>query len=662
MKIPTGNFGQVVAAPKQAARISADTAVGEALQRAGGQVAGAAIDQIAANTRENERQKDLSERTAAAKARTTTINDLADLQDEFNRGIADGTIDKAKAPEEWQARTKSMLDGRLEGLSPDFAGQLGVEFDGLTRRGMNGVRDAVSKRNQQDTHANLMGLGEQYERTATRDPARATAEYFAQVDTLGPQAGLAPDQIQQMKQSFTEKTTFTRGFTLVNAAKRSNAALDKVEQQLNSDEFAGMDPQRKAQMLTTLEGYKVSNIQKAEAEARRRQAESERYLRKAEHEFTAANSIITGGKQLSPEYVQQVSAAVAGTPYALAFKESLKQGPASAAFGTQPLAVQQRALIEARNQLNTKGTTPEAEKRVAQLQKIYDQSAKDYAEDPLLAAQERGVIQQVAPLDMRDLNTVVAGLGQRVNQATITRQQVGQPVSPLLKSEAEQIGKMINVLPMEQRSSAIASIATAVGPEQAAALGRQMAPKDKALGIALGMAGSKTTEGRYTAEIVLRGSQAIKDKAVKEDNIALTGIRARVAAEIGNAYQNEEQRQTMIDAAVMAEYGLQSEGSGSLSRAVKLVTGGIVERGGAKVPLPYGMTADQFDQRLRKLSPVDLKTATVVVDGQKLSAYDFLAKVPDAALIHAGQGRYAVQAGTGIAQREDGRPLIIEVK
>jgi hypothetical protein len=41
---------------------------------------------------------------------------------------------------------------------------------------------------------------------------------------------------------------------------------------------------------------------------------------------------------------------------------------------------------------------------------------------------------------------------------------------------------------------------------------------------------------------------------------------------------------------------------------------------------------------------------------------EFLNGVPTAALIHAGQGKYAVQTGAGLATNGNGRPLIIEVK
>lgn len=661
MKIPQSTFGQVVAAPKQAVRVQADTAVADALQRAGGQVAGVAIDQLGLMRREAEERTELMNKARMAQVRMTTQNDLADLQDEFNRGIADGTIPKDQAAQQWEERTRTMLDGRTKDLPPEYSSLLSTEFSGYNRRGLNGVRDAVAKRDQQDTRGDLFTLVEQYERLAVREPVRARAELFAQVDALAPRARLTAEEIARTKQGYDERTIYTRAFTAVNAAKRSNGALDKVEASLNGEEYASMDPQRKAQLLTTLEGYRVSNIQRAEAEARRRDAEAERHLKQAEASFNAYNSLAITGKVPSPDFVQQVSAATAGTPYAAALRASMQSATQNTAFGPQSLAVQQRALIETRNALNAGGTNPEAERKVAEMQRIHDQAVKDYAEDPLLAAQERGVLQAVAPLDMRNLNTVVAGLGNRVNQASIVQQQVGQPVSPLLRSEAEQVAKLINILPVQERASAIAQVASTVGGPQAAALGLQMAPKDKALGIALGMAGSKTTQGRYTSELVLRGAQAMKDKSVKEDNAAVTGMRATIAAKIGDAYPNEEQRQTMIDAAIYAEYGSMADGQFK-SDGVTLVTGGIVERGGAKVPLPYGWSADQFDQRLRHLSPVDIKTGTVVVDNVRMSAYDFLAKLPDAGLIYAGQGRYAVKSGSSVAKREDGRPLIIEVK
>jgi hypothetical protein len=275
----------------------------------------------------------------------------------------------------------------------------------------------------------------------------------------------------------------------------------------------------------------------------------------------------------------------------------------------------------------------------------------------------------------------------------------------------------------------------------------------------MGAGVARTTEGRLTSELILRGDQALRDKAVKTDAAQATGWRAEIAAEIGDAYTNQEQRDAVIEAAFLIRAGLEAEGGGNNRQAVSLATGGIVERNGRKVPLPYGITANDFDKKLRALTLANVAGATslpakpagqiepgnidlskrpvvpnadgsistvrsinVGIDGAEVliptvsddgkvlseekavdlylrtgkhlgkfktpaaaSAYakqvsqhqaqgvvmvggaamplaDFLARVPEAQLIHAGQGRYAVSSGSGVATDLHGRPIVLEVK
>lgn len=612
--------------------------------------------------REAKATREAANRTKAAIEVQNMETDLDLISDEVATGIQDGTIDKTAARDEFKRRTQERITSGLPNIPAEHLPVAQSAVNNRAARIGRTIDKAVLQRDQQDVRAGLQSQFEYAQRLYLKDPAAADAMVAGTLEALGPFSGMNPAELQKAHQSWRESTRLNKATSMVTEARRDNKALDSVAKALNGEEFADLDPQRKTTLLSQIEGFQVSNIQRAEVEMRRREAAQERYLRKAEAEFNAAQSIITQGKVLSPEYVTQVSSAVAGTPYAMAFRETLKQAPERTAFGVQPLSVQRDALMAARAQLNAGGTTPDAEKRVASLEKLYAEAVKDYAEEPLRAAQERGVLTSIAPVDTKSVQGLVGSLAQRVDQASLVRQQTGAPVSPLLRHEAEQVSQMINILPVEQRSSAVAQIAEVLGPETAAAFGRQVAPKDKALGIAIGMASAKTTAGRYTSELVLRGAQAMKDKAVKTDNMAVTGIRARVAEEIGAAYPNQELRETMIEAAVLAEYGLQSEGSGDLRRAVNLVTGGIGERGGSKFPLPYGMNAETFDKRIKALTPMDIKTAQVVVGGKQISAYDFLEKIGDAPLIHAGQGRYAVQAGGGIVRRPDGKPLILEVR
>lgn len=667
-RIPAGEqLGQRVAQPM---RFSDAVTPGDAFGSPVAEgVRHAAIDiqkQRDEEARHAQLQAEAADKAAAVAAMTRARDGLAALHDDTVEGVRTGTIDKTKAADEWQQRTRDFMAGALEGVPAVHRGAVQADLDHQVATFSRGVRKSVELRDQQDVRSGINDTLEYTQRLYSTDPKAAEQLATETLRTLGPFSGMDPAAIQKAGQAWKEGTRYTKAYGMVNGARRDNAELDKVAAQLDTPEFEALDPQRKAQLLTQVEGFKVANVQRAEAEARRRQAEEERRLRHAEAQFNAANSILTTGKVLSDAYVQQVSQAVAGTPFDLAFKEALRQGPEQAAFGQQSLATMERLLSQTRAQLNVNGTDPATEKRLKQMETIRDQARKDYAEDPLLAAQERGVLPGVASLDTSSIAGLISTIGERTGQAALVAQQVGGAVSPLLRSEAESVVKILNVLPVDQRSSALAQLASAIGPQQAAALGHQMAPKDKALGIALGLAGDKTTAGRYTSEIVLKGAQAIKDKAVKEDNRALVGVRAAVAAEIGDAYIDQTLRERMIDAAVYAEYGLQAESDSDPRRAVRLVTGGIVERNGRKVPLPRGMSASDFDKRIQQVTAVDiapqLVDGKVYVSGTAMPAADFLAQVPNAALLHAGQGRYAVQTGAGLATNAAGRPLIIEVK
>ena len=631
-----------------------------------GQGMAGAMVQAGAMMQQEERQAaaiaDAASRARAAASMREVDADLDLIADEVSEGIRTGQIDKTQAGEEFRRRTSERITTGMDSIPTEHQPIAQQNFNTRATRLTRTVNKAVTQRNQQEVREGIQKQLEYTQRLYLTDPAAADQIVSQTIEQLGPFSGLGQAELQKVHQGWKEGTRLNKAQNLVIGARRDNAELDKVMATLEGDEFKDMDPGRKTALLGQIEGFKVANTQKAEAEMRRKQADEERRFRMAESSFNAAQSIITQGKTLSPEYVQQVSSAVQGTPFADAFRETLKQAPEKSAFALQPLAVQRQALDAMRAELTNKGTSPALEKRYAEMQRQHATQEREYKEEPLRAGLEYGLLPEgIAPLNTSNIGTIVQSLEKRVTQSQLVRQQTGSAVSPFLSHEAEQVGRMISILPVEQRASAVAQLSEAMGSDVAAAFGRQVAPKDKALGIALGMSGSKTTAGRYTSELVLRGAQAMKDKAVKPDNTAVTGIRAQIAKEIGDAYPNQELRETMIEAALLAEYGLQSEGSGDVRRAVRLVTGGLAERGGRKVPLPYGMTSDEFDRRIRTMTPANIGAEEVQIAGQKVKATDFLTKLPDAPLIHAGQGRYAVQAGGSIVLRPDGRPLILEI-
>lgn len=676
-RIPAGEgLGNVVAQPQRAAGM-VPGASGEQIGQALGQAAGGMLDQMERQARaqaiadERQRREAEAQRKAAEKAQANarmlaTQDDLALLHDDIADGIKTGKIAKDQAGAEWQRLASERVTQAVEGVPQDYRELAQSSLQHRTQVLGRGITKAVTQRDQADTLAAVNQTLEYTQRLYLKDPRAADQLTSATLEQLGPFTGLTSEQVRGAGQKWKELTRYNLATTLVTDARRDNKALDAVSARLAGDEFTDLDPQRRATLSAQIEGYRVANEQRAEVAARRAQAQAEASLRRAEAEYTAAAGLINSGKVLSDAYIESATKKMAGTPFAAAFGEMVKQGPERAAFGSQPLAVMDRTLNGLRAQLNQAGTDPKTEKQIQALQQVRDAAVREYRDDPLPAALERGIIQAIAPLDVSSIAAVRGGLAARAEQAQIVATRTGEPVSPLLKAEAEQVARLVAQLPVEQRATAVAELAQVAGPGTASAIGRQIAPKDKALGLALGLAGSKTTAGRYTSELVLRGAQAIKDKAIKEDNAALTGVRAQVAAEIGNAYLNDEARQAMIDAAVLVNYGLQSEGSGDVQQAVRLATGGITERNGRKVPLPYGVPEAEFNRKLQGLNAAmlapQLPDGNVYIDGKPMAAEEFAKQVPGAVLLNAGQGRYAVQAGRGVVTNKDARPVILEVR
>lgn len=669
MRIPSADgFGQVIAEPARPDRrrdVTPDS-LGAGIARAVGGIAADAMQQQRIEERQAAATRDAAERATAVRSVHSAREAVADAQQEFADGIKTGAIPKSEASDRWSQRYNEIRTAALEGVPAKYMTDAQQDIDTQGARYSRGISKAVTQRDQADVREGINGTFEAAQRLYMKDPTTADRMVDDAVAQFGPHSGMSPDDLAKAKQGWKENTRFTKANELILGARRDNKSLSEVEKRLSSDEFGDMDPQRKVQLAGQIEGFKVSNIQRAEAEAARARAAADAALRKAESAFNAANSLVMGGKTLSPEYVTQLTEQTKGTPYASALPDLLKQAPERSAFGMQPLSTMDATINQARATLNVKGTDPGTEKRLNELENIRDGKRKALAEDPLIGAQEYGG-PPIPNIDTRSVAGLVGSIAGRGEAVTFASSQLGgQAVSPLTKQEAEAVGQMITVLPVEQRSSAVAQIAQTIGPQQAAALGKQMAPKDKALGLALGLAGDKTTSGRYTSELVLRGARAMTDKAVKQDGAAVTGIRARVAAEIGDAYVDQGVRESMIEAAVYAEYGLQSEGTGDPARAVRLVTGGLTTQAGKKIPLPRGMEPAEFTKRLGTLSVDSLRTALpedkVYVSGTSMAPADFLKQVPNASLISAGQGRYAVQTGAGIATNAAGVPVIFEVK
>lgn len=663
MRIPTGNFGNVVAAPEQQVQYSGRDPVGAAV---GG--LGQALGQAANVMQQVEAEK---QRSQSAVTLATLSNDLHDVHDQIGRDVTEGKMPAGQAIPEFQKRMGELTGERTKDLSADQRAVISehlIKPSGALQRNLSGIAIA---RTQNETGANLLSMGEQFQRAAMRDLPGAIDQYGKAVDTMGPAAGWSPEKIAQQKQVFKEGATFNfANATLEGAANKGDIELIRAARaKIESDEGEVIDPARRTALITKSYGYENGIIAAGIRDQEKQQREQEAKENKAFDAYKEASNTAMEGRYLSTEAISNLAMVTAGTKMAPAVQELVKSQAKFAGFASYPLAQQSAEIERLRAAGSTRGvgTSPDEEKFVDQLERIRDAGQKDYAENPWNAAQTRGVIKRAPEISINDLPTATAVLGQRMAEIGTVEAAAGRKISPLQPLEAEGIGRMVRSLPPDQQSSALAGFSKIIGDgDRLIELARQFDAKDKVLGTAMMVGDLQTSKGRYVSELVIKGARAIKDKSIIMDEAKETGVRAALAQEVGDAYPNEEVRSRIIDAAYFAQAGLTAEGNGDVSNALRLVAGEIVVRDDGKhLPLPRAMDEGEFDKRLANVTPAKLLPQTlngmVYVGKTSVPIEEFVRTLPSASLVHAGAGRYNVRAGMGLVTNERGQRITIEV-
>ena len=668
--IPLGNFGQTVVQPGRGQRVFSESAgeiTGRATAELGQTMQQIGLQEMQQQTRMGVEAYEREAQTTAARVRITKQNDLDEAADTLAAEIKAGRVAKDKADEEWNTRRASVLDGAFDGLDERYRGKVQAELEGIGQIKGRTVRDAVALRDQDDTRANILTLGEEYQRKAMKDRPGAVAEFEKLIDAMGPAAGFEPDDIAKQKQAFREGTAYTEAFTLVRGSSRDLGAVRKAREALSGDGFADVDPQRRAALEAQLDGYETNILQRQAITEQRAAARQQAAMNRAQAAFTAAQARTDAGIPDSPEQVTLTTQALAGTPFLETYRALQTQAREVGGFGSQSLADMQKAIDQVNAQIATNGASESLIKRRDSLQRVLESSRRDYGDDALRAGLQRGVIDALPPIDISSVDAATRTIGQRLQAAQVVRTRTGRPVSPLTNDEAETLANTINTLPVQQRATALGTLGRSIGPQAAAGLAAQIDKKDKALALALQFGTSATTEGRTTAEIILRGQQAMKDKTVKPDTIAVDGWKAQIAKEMDGAYSNQKQADDVKEAAFLIMSGLQAEGTGNVRQAVGLAARGrIVEHNGKRIPLPAGVDEDAFDTRLRSLTPQNFASQVpggeVRVGGQAVPLETFVQSLPDAQLINSGYGRYNVLQGGRVVTNAQGMPITITAK
>lgn len=391
-------------------------------------------------------------------------------------------------------------------------------------------------------------------------------------------------------------------------------------------------------------------------------------------QYTTLQGMVDKGGAIDPAYATQVIQSTKGTPYAAGVQTLLTQSKETGGMAQAPIALQQSTLDSVDALIAQNGRTPELDKRRDQIAKVLQNSQQDLKTEGIRAGLERGVISNLAPLDISSPDAIAKSIGPRLQQSQIVGQTwAGKNVSPLTGDEAIAVQEMLSTLPPPQKAAAIATIANATGPNAAAAIAEQLDKKDRGMGLAFAMAGDKTTQGRYTSELILTGQQALKDKLPIKNMIGVTrgDVENTIATALDGAYPNQQLTDAAKDAAMYITAGIAKEqGSASaddIQRAVRLAVGGdVIVHNGKNLPIPAGMDEGSFSDRLSAMTGKDItpqaKDGVVHIGATTMTADNFAKVLPGQTLMNVGYGKYAVIVGGRPVKNSAGQNIIIGIQ
>jgi len=668
-KIPTGNFGYRVPQGGDTTPMpQVDTQVGDATQRLGATAVSAAGSLLEQQKHEAKLAADRATQVQVLTAHANIQNGLADAFDAVNADVLDGKTDKIAATAAWRDTSQKIIADNLKGVPADRAPLVAAQVKGLEGQLQNRLFDTFRKRDQQDVAAGLLTYNEQMQRFAATDPKAAIQQWGTFVDQMGPGAGWPAERIAKEKQTFVEGVTFNQFRRAGQQAMQSGsvAAIEEVQKRLAGPEGDPLDPAKRNTLDQTLFGWRTSIEAKQARAADRAERDATKRFNTATDTLNQWGDMALNGATASPEFIATAVQQVEGIPELQPrLRDLLETQKAVSGFANQSAAQRAAILEDARAERSNpaRGTDPAGERRLKAAEQIDDRLRQKVDNgEAWAAAQSVGVIGAAPLMQITNPQQALQVFQQRTQDITAVEAWAGRKVSPLQPQEAEQFQKIVRALKPDQAASLLGQIGGVVGDaDRIAAIAKQIGDKDNTMGMAMLYANAKTTQGRYTAELVLQGEQAIRDKTVRVDGAVESGWRADIAKKVRGAYSNQEVENNIVEAA----FKIAAAKSGDIDNAINLAAGGIIERNGGKIPLPYGMKEAEFDKRIKAFSVADLAAqapnGTVQAGPATVPLADFVKTLPDARLVHAGQGLYNVRAGNTLVTNERGQRITLKV-
>lgn len=613
-QIPLGNFGTPRVQQEVATNrvMTLDTsAQAKASQQAAGTVQNAALgvlDQI------NQQDKALS-RVKASNALIDRESQIKTIATDLDEQMRTGKLTYDKSEEAYNTAVSKLPALETPGLDEAQQGEIGNSLKRMQLGGLGSVREAAAKGRIVSAQSDLTSRMDMLGKDAAMPGANVdqiNARMDAEdIDVAGHLA--FGEAWTSKKQEFKDGNWTTHATQRVIEARESLGNLQQVEHDLTAEDgfyAKKLDPEKRNQLLNTVSGriFQVKEHQQRQVEMREM---------KAERVLSQMDQQAATGIPPTPADQQRWKTALSGTSMAGEFNARIGEMNEVQGLLRQPIAVQQQYVDQKRLQMATSGASVTEQANVARLQNAIDNNTKLLRDNPLtFNAMRTGV--DVEPLDVSSITTKEgqAKLGEQIahrfDVVNSVRKAYGPEVarSPWKPEEQAMLSSVLTQADDGTKLQLLGAIAASAptGADYAAAIKPLAA--DSPITVLAGMAqfrGLKGEDGTNVPQTLLAGAKVLTDKSTPMPKDAM--FRDAFDQSVGNSLvPGTPQREQAylayksLYAGMSGPKGVKHDGpspeldSNLSDQAITLATGGVGERGGAKVIKPYGMSDKVFDK------------------------------------------------------------------
>lgn len=663
-RIPVGNFGNAIAPLAPSSRSGPGPLVGDALVQTG-HVLSLEARQMAA---EEEAKRKEAHRVKAITAQATAKNGLADLFDELNAGLQDGSIDKTEVQKLHAERSQKLIEDSVKGVGPEHQDLVRAALLNDVGTAGRNMRKVVAAKDRQDIAAGISSYMEQMQRYAGRGEAERQ-EAMRNVDTFlrsaGPQAGMKADDIAKTAQGFKEGVTLNWLDRSISQNSTNSKALAQIQKDIAADKFPELDPAKRTFLENKIMARQQHISHIAEIAERRRITQLERGEKRLAW-------YVENGMDIPPQELAAFDKASKGTPFEGTTQMILAEQRAVADFSR----LSPNDMVSKLNDLKASyGATPSKEQAIhlAKVGRFVENSIKLLKESPLtFATQREGSV--VPPLDFSKPQEWGSNLAARTGILLEQSKRNGTAPKGLFPQEAAMLSNALKDAQPAQASELLATLRRGFGDDKVfRATMQQIAPDNPVVANAgiFAARGLESTKDRAVSDLILRGNALLRQDT-KADGKPSGGkllpmpkeedLQRDFAIYERNAYAGKEQARNVAIQTAKAIYAAKASEEGDYSgeinsrrweEAMELATGKIETHKGRSIVMPYGMSYGDFKDGLKT-------RLTALIRSRRLPDGWTPERLRDLPLENAWDGVYFFRVGDGYLAAMDGRPVMVD--